>query len=209
MIRKSVSTACFVASIAAVTLAGCGGSVSSTRSSASSHTGPAPKQTATAHDPPAKHARSAKKLHATIYNPNAGRKSSGKKASADADIPVHTAASRQNPCTLVSASEAGALLHAEVQRETEAPLGPTCVLQFRGERQSITFTLEEVNIATQIRKMRQKPSQLTIDGRAAYCGRLGAPLLYVKLSGGRALKVTAPCAAARALAARALPRIRA
>jgi hypothetical protein len=100
------------------------------------------------------------------------------------------------------------LLHAEVQRETEAPLGPSCILQIKGEKQSITFALEKVRVASQIRKMKQKPSRLTIDGHAAYCGRLGAPLLYVKLSRRRALQVTAPCAAARALAARALPRIK-
>lgn len=220
--RKSVSTAWFVASVVAATVAGCGGSVPLTHSSASGRTNTASAHDATAQPSPTKHAlltkyvlsstrlhAPTKKLHATVYNPSASRKFSGKKAVAGTDASGQTAAPRQNPCTLVTASEASVLLHATVQRETEAPLGPTCILQVKGERQSISFALEEVNVASQIRKMKRKPSHVTIDGHAAYCGRLGAPLLYVKLTGGRALAVTAPCAAARALAARALPRIKA
>jgi hypothetical protein len=179
MMRKSVLIGCFVASIAAAMVAGSGVSLSST-------------------DSPAK------KLHATVYNPTPGRQPSGAKALAGS---VQTLASRQNPCTLVTASEAGTLLGAKVQRETEEPLGPTCVLRVKGQKQSITFALEKVNVAAQIRKMKPKPSQSAINGHAAYCGKLGAPLLYLELSPGKALEVTAPCAAARALAARALPRI--
>jgi hypothetical protein len=150
------------------------------------------------------HSSSANKLRATVYNPSASRKSSGKKGSAG----TTSSASQQNPCTLVTASEAGALFHAEVQRETEAPLGPTCILQVKGQKHTITFAVEKVNVAAQVGKMKQKRAEFTIGGHAAYCGSLGAPLLYVKVSGGRALEVTASCATARALASSALPRIR-
>lgn len=216
--RRSVPTACIAASIVAATVAGCGGSASPTHSSASSHTAPAQASTAqpasskhalpVKYDPSASKLHATKKLHATVYHPSV-RRFSRKKALAGTDLSGQTAAPPQNPCTLVRASEAGVLLHAQVQRETEAPLGPTCILQVKGERQFITFALTDVNVGAQIRKMKPKPAQLTIDGHAAYCGRLGAPLLYVKLSGGRALEVTAPCAAARALATKALPRVKA
>ena len=53
----------------------------------------------------------------------------------------------------------------------------------------------------------RKVQQLTVAGRTAYCGDLGRPMLDVKLSNGKMLNVTAPCAIAQALAAKAVPRI--
>jgi hypothetical protein len=192
--RKSVFVASIVAAvIAGSMIAGSGGWASSSHSSA--------------YFLPSKHASSAEKLHATIYNPNAIRKSSARNASAYTTRSRQTVASGQNPCTLVTASEAGVILHAEVQSETEAPLGPTCILQVKGESQFITFALEDVNVDGQTRKMKHELSPFKIDGDAAYCGSVGGSLLYVKLGGTRALEVTAPCAAAEALAATAVPRI--
>ena len=105
----------------------------------------------------------------------------------------------------VSASAAQAIIGAPIVSLTEAPLGPTCVLKVKGERQ-ITIAVETQKIGAQVRYM-HKRRQLVLGGHRAYCGILGRSMLDVKLSGGRILNVTAPCSVAEALAARALRHI--
>jgi hypothetical protein len=50
-------------------------------------------------------------------------------------------------------------------------------------------------------------TRVAVAGRQAYCGTLGTPMLFVSLTGGRVLNVTAPCSIAQALAAKALSRL--
>jgi hypothetical protein len=111
-----------------------------------------------------------------------------------------------NPCVLVTGAEAQAIVGAPIVAETEAPLGPTCIFKVRGQPQTITLTVESLSVLNQVREMR-KPRQVTVGGHSAYCGKLGQPMLDVSLTAGRILNVTAPCAIAEALAAKALPRI--
>ena len=68
------------------------------------------------------------------------------------------------------------------------------------------MAVEGSGVASQVHQMR-KVQRLTIGGHQAYCGTLGRPMLYLTLSSGKVLNVTAPCAVAQALAAKALPRI--
>jgi L,D-peptidoglycan transpeptidase YkuD (ErfK/YbiS/YcfS/YnhG family) len=110
-----------------------------------------------------------------------------------------------NPCVFVSAATAQAIIGAPIVRLTEAPLGPTCVLKLKGQRQ-ITIAVETQRIAAQVRYM-HKRRHLVLGGHQAYCGILGRSMLDVKLSGGRILNITAPCSVAEALAARALRHI--
>jgi hypothetical protein len=111
-----------------------------------------------------------------------------------------------NPCVLITGAEAEAILGAPIVATKEAPLGPTCIFKVKGQQQTVTLAVESLSVSTQVRQM-QKLRRLTVAGRAAYCGTLGRPMLDIVLSGGKILNVTAPCAVAEALAAKALSRI--
>jgi hypothetical protein len=111
-----------------------------------------------------------------------------------------------NPCVLITSAEAQSIIGSPITRVTEAPLGPTCILSVKGQRQTVTLAVESAAVAKQIHQMR-KIQQVTVAGRRAYCGQLGRPMLDVQLSSGKILNVTAPCAIAQALAAKAVPRI--
>lgn len=206
----------------ATTLAGCGGSTSSSLSARQTSSGSSTSSsvqstgaktsttTATGAHTSTKsrvantHGAGKAKLHATVYNPKS--KQSGGTGTGTIG---KGSTSAQDPCSFVTRVEAQTILHAQVQREIEAPLGPTCIIEVRGEKQSITLAVEAIDVPRDIAQMKKKPTQLSIGGRTAYCGTLGSSLLFVELGGGRVLEVVAPCAAAEALAAKALPRIKA
>ena len=111
-----------------------------------------------------------------------------------------------NPCTLVSGSEAQAIVGASLRASKEAPLGPTCVFNFKGSHPVITLAIESLSFQKTIRHMK-KSTRLAVEGLEADCGNLGEPMLFVSLSGGRVLNVTAPCPIARAFAVKALGRL--
>lgn len=123
-----------------------------------------------------------------------------------ADEPVTPAIKPPNPCLLVSNGQAQAILGGPIV-DTEAPLGPTCIFKVGHQRRVVTLAVETVSATTQARELK-KVQRATVGGHKAYCGTLGTSELYVSLSGGRALVVTAPCGVAEALAAKALGRIK-
>jgi hypothetical protein len=196
----------------AAVLAGCGSSSSlssNSSQSVSAQTSPASGTSAqtASKSGEAKQPRAGKaKLHATVYGPGPKGKQSGATGTGTTG---QDSAPGQNPCTFVTRSEAEAILHAQLLRQIEAPQGPTCILEVKGQKQSITLAVQAINLPRYIAQMKTKPTQLVIGGNTAYCGRLGTSLLLVELGGGRVLQVVAPCAAAEALAAKALPRIKA
>jgi hypothetical protein len=110
-----------------------------------------------------------------------------------------------DPCTLVSRAQAEAIVGRLLAAPQEAPLGPTCIYQPRGAGM-VTVAVEPLDLSQLERQLRDR-RRLTVGGHAAYCGRLGQPLTLVPLSGGRALSVTAPCAAGARFAAAALSRL--
>jgi hypothetical protein len=146
------------------------------------------------------------KLHATVYDPNAHRLHGSAAGGGSAALGPSSA---PNPCTLVTRPEAQTALGGQLSSILEAPLGPTCIYQVKGQRQSFTLAVQTMNLQRHIAQMRSKPAQLNIAGHKAYCGTLGTSLLFVPLGSGRVLQVVAPCTAAAALAAKALPRIKA
>jgi hypothetical protein len=111
-----------------------------------------------------------------------------------------------DPCVLVSRAQAQAIIASPISGETEAPLGPTCIFTLKGQKQSITLTVEQMNVSSQVRLMGHLQRSI-VGGHVAYCGTLGRPMLYLALGGTKVLNVTAPCAIADALAAKALPHI--
>jgi hypothetical protein len=113
-----------------------------------------------------------------------------------------------NPCTLVSGSEAQAIVGASLRASKEAPLGPTCVFNFKGSHPVITLAIESLSFQKTVRHMK-KSTRLAVAGLEADCGNLGEQMLFVSLSGGRVLNVTAPCPIARAFAVKALSHLHA
>lgn len=111
-----------------------------------------------------------------------------------------------NPCNLVPLQQAKAITHGAITTSVEAPLGPTCVYHVTHQKTDITLDIEQSSLARETRAMTKRVG-LTISGHQAYCGRLGAPTLYVALPGNKLLHVLAPCSVARRFAARALSRV--
>lgn len=112
-----------------------------------------------------------------------------------------------NPCRLVSAAEAQAIVGAPIAGQLEAPLGPTCVYRLSGSSRQITLAIESLGFHQVTHEM-TRPRPITVGHRRAYCGRLGTSMLFVPLRPGRVLNVTAPCSTAQRFAALALSRLR-
>jgi hypothetical protein len=113
-----------------------------------------------------------------------------------------------NPCTLVSLSEAAAITGGPIAGRVEAPLGPTCIYKRADSKADITLAVEPTSFARITHGM-TKPTRVLVEGRGAYCGKLGVQMLFVPLPDGTVLNVTAPCAIAQRFAATALGRLRA
>lgn len=155
----------------------------------------------------ASHKTTAAKGHKQLLTESATTTQSGRAKHTVTTKPVPVAVPKgPNPCVLITTAEAESIVGAPIVGITEAPLGPTCILKVKGQRQTVTLAVESSAVANQVHQMR-KLQQLTVAGHAAYCGELGRPMLDVQLSGGKILNVTAPCALAQALAEKAVPRI--
>jgi hypothetical protein len=111
-----------------------------------------------------------------------------------------------DPCKYVPAHNAAAIFHVKV-KETEAPLGPTCIFTVKGKKQTDTLAVEVLNVTQTVRKMKHV-SKFKLAGHSGYCGDLGTPQLLVKLRHSKVLSVHAPCSTARALAGVAISRIK-
>jgi hypothetical protein len=118
-----------------------------------------------------------------------------------------------HPCTLVSADEAQAIIGQPIARRVEAPQGPTCIYTPRtpaGSRRPA----RQVTIGVSAMSFEKARAQLSsvfpvrIRGHGAYCGAIGNPIMFVPLSGGRVMTVSAPCPIAASLASKALSRLR-
>lgn len=113
---------------------------------------------------------------------------------------------RFSPCNLVTAPEAARIVGGAMQKPVEAPQGPTCVYRTRSGRELIALAVQTTRFS-QIKGKLGHRRTTTIAGHTAYCGTYGQPMLYVPLSGGRVLSVSAPCATAKGFAAKALPHL--
>jgi hypothetical protein len=110
---------------------------------------------------------------------------------------------RFTPCNLVTETEARAIVGEPMRVPIEAPQGPTCIYRPRKGEQLIALAIQELRFATLKRQMRDM-RQVAVSDRTAYCGTYGQPVLYVPLSDGRVLSVSADCNVARGFAAKAL-----
>lgn len=232
---KSVATAVaglLTVAAAALALAGCGGSSPNNAASTSSSPAVAQAQSSAAQTSGGVGATSASASSRGGATASGGAKGSGRgrshatsgskqqlravdviskpgphKARGGADEPEMPAIKAPNPCRLVRQSEAALILGGSVV-QTEAPLGPTCIMKVDSHKQVVTVSVEAVSVKSQVKNMRHVETA-TVGGHQTYCGKLGQPQLYLSLSGGKAIAVSAPCSVARALAATALSHLKA
>jgi hypothetical protein len=114
--------------------------------------------------------------------------------------------SRFTPCNLVTAAQAHAIFGAPVQSPLEAPQGPTCIYRTKSGKGFVTLAVQSADLA-RLKRQARRPQRVDVGSRAAFCGTLGQPTLYVSLSRGRVLSIAAPCETAKQFALKALPRL--
>jgi hypothetical protein len=117
-----------------------------------------------------------------------------------------TAGATSNPCKLVPRAKAEQITGARIKSVLEAPLGPSCIYQLAGSKQTITVTVQATPFATIKRKL-AKVQRRTVAGRTAYCGVYGRVTTYVPLPHGKLLTIAAPCSTGFRFAAVAVPRL--
>lgn len=113
-----------------------------------------------------------------------------------------------DPCTLVSRSQAQAIVHGPVATPVSAPQGPTCIYTPRRGPSPITLAIEG-RAFSKVRQSKHLQHRIAVEvsGRTAYCGIAGTPTLLLPLPQGRLLVIAAPCPIAASFAETALPRI--
>jgi hypothetical protein len=115
--------------------------------------------------------------------------------------------SRFTPCNLVTRAEAGAILGGPIAEPVEAPQGPTCIYRSDNARAAfVTVAVQKLALDRARRQVRDR-HEVRVGGRRALCGTHGQPVLYLKMSRGRVLNVTAPCDVATRFARKAAPRL--
>lgn len=109
----------------------------------------------------------------------------------------------QNPCGLVSVSEARSITQGSIVTSVEAPLGPTCIYRGHGPKVEVTMTIETLRYSQATRHLSHRTS-VSVGTRKGACGRLGRQMLFVPAGLGKVLNVIAPCGVAKRFATLAL-----
>ena len=218
MSRSVRRVACGLSPLAAaLLLAACGGSSSSPSSASSS----SPTATSTSSDAHVAAARvqdarkvapipkfvgaAARDVHVTATGPVKARPP--QPGAIDDEVNA-SGAKTLNPCTLVSRSEAAAILRKSIGKPVDAPQGPTCIYTPKGARSLVTLSVEATDFSkVQPQSQLRNRISVRVDGHTAYCGLAGSPTMIVPLTTGRFLVVTAPCPLAASFASKALGRI--
>src|SRR5512132_1814816 len=114
--------------------------------------------------------------------------------------------SRFTPCNLVTKAQAQAIVGLPLRDPLEAPRGPTCIYRSRNGKSLITLAVQSLAFSELKRRVRDR-RQVDVANRAAFCGTLGAPVVYVALSKRRVLSVAARCDVGRRFAITAVRRL--
>jgi hypothetical protein len=115
-------------------------------------------------------------------------------------------ASASRPCSLVSKTQARAIVGAPIREPLQAPQGPTCIFQTKAGKPYVTVAVQTLNFA-KLRKQIRHAHTVSVADRTAYCGTYGKPMLYLPLAGGRVLSIAGPCGMAARFAAKAAPHL--
>jgi hypothetical protein len=114
--------------------------------------------------------------------------------------------SRFTPCNLVTKAQAQAIVGLPLRDPLEAPRGPTCIYRSRNGKSFITLGVQSLEFSELKRRVRDR-RPVDVVNRAAFCGTLGAPVVYVALSKRRVLSVAARCDVGRRFAITAVRRL--
>ncbi|WP_028059332.1 DUF3558 family protein [Candidatus Solirubrobacter pratensis] len=110
----------------------------------------------------------------------------------------------QRPCSLVTRSQAAAIVGTALAKPVTAPKGPTCIYRAARDKRLFSLAVPVLRFDDRFRRQLGRPQRLKVSNRPAYCATSSQPTLYIPLDGGRVLIVTAPCVKAQKLAAVAL-----
>jgi hypothetical protein len=116
------------------------------------------------------------------------------------------APSAAHPCSLVTKSQARAILGTPVVEPLQAPQGPTCIYQSARGKQYVMLAVQQASLA-KLRKQLSASRSVQVAGTTGYCGKSGRPMLYLPVSSGRVLSVAAACNIATRFAAKAAPHL--
>jgi hypothetical protein len=116
------------------------------------------------------------------------------------------APSAKRPCSLVTRTQASAIIGGPIVEPLEAPQGPTCIYRTAKGKPYVTLAVQTVDFAS-LKKQIRDARKVSVSGWSAYCGTYGRQMLYLPLSGGRVLSVAAPCGTATRFAAKAASRL--
>lgn len=193
----------------AITLAACGGSSPSSKSTTVGYAPVAPRHVnARKAKERARAARHEVVKAVAVHHPRPGTGSGeiNDDNPGHADTGGHLSTITFHPCELVSSSQAQAIVGGPVGKPVEAPLGPTCIYHSLRDGHVVTVTVEAANF-TRIKQYLHATRSAAVAGHTAYCGIYGQPTTFVPLGKGRVLDVTAPCALGLRFAATAVPRL--
>ena len=113
-----------------------------------------------------------------------------------------------NPCTLVTAAEASAILGRPIAAAVEGAQGPTCIYKPGGSQAWITLGIESKSFSKATSVLSKgSVASFSVAGDLAKCGKLGTDNLFVSRSNGTVLHVVAPCQLAQLFATKALTRL--
>jgi hypothetical protein len=118
-----------------------------------------------------------------------------------------SAGSHLDPCTLLTVSQAEAITGRTIATPVEAPQGPTCIYKLTGSKSWITLSIETRKDFAKLRGLMRNGQTVNEGSDSGACGQLGSDNLFLSLTGGRVLHVTASCAIAKQIAAAAVRRL--
>ena len=212
-IRLSAVTSIVAVSLAALTACG-GSSTRTTTTTKEAHATPAQSNAdigaASGQTPAAGnfgHRRSSEGTIRAQTPPHAPRVQQARQTPGSTNDEKSPSGARQlNPCQLVSVHEAESITGGMIVNRVEAPLGPTCIYTLSTSKAPITMAVQSQSFSQVTRNLAKRQS-VKLRGHQAYCGNLGAQMLWVSLGKGKLLHVTAPCSVAQRFAALALNRL--
>jgi hypothetical protein len=115
-------------------------------------------------------------------------------------------ASILSPCTLVTRSEAQAILGQPIAGLQKAVQGPTCIYRQRNTKRLITVALQHVRL-TAAQQRGKQVVRVNVAGHKGYCLKQGTLMMLVPLRDGQVLNVSAACPIAARFATKALARL--
>jgi hypothetical protein len=116
------------------------------------------------------------------------------------------APSAEQPCSLVTKTQARAIIGTPIVEPLEAPQGPTCIYQTKTGKPYIALSVQAASYARLQQQVRQRRS-VAVANRRGVCGTFGRSMLYLPIGGGRVLSIAGPCDMASRFAAEAMPHL--